>query len=389
MPALSETDRSKLLIRVLECSSQAAGWLQVLEVIDRALDCRSFLAEFDGDGLPLPHFGGQQPARDLGLILQQIETEGGRNALQFLLSDASLYYPYCKSSLTSSLQEEPSSTALALDDEAQQRTLQLSPGLISPIWRTGRSTILFGCVFTAHTQDMIDVAQASETFQGLVKALKPGLDIHFQFEKEHLEYQFQRLLLSIVDGPAVLVSAERDILAQTPSAVEVLTRTDTAAQGRHKLLIKNKKLDAALLELAVTTRQHVSGRAPHLQALPHRSFCVNDTDGFLKRILVKAMLPATTRTGRPSETVFLITLTETSEVPGEVEKCLQDHYDLSQSEAHLARYLTLTGSMNTTIDDLGITRNTAKTHLRRIYEKTGVKTQLQLARLVHRLAQLF
>jgi len=88
--------------------------------------------------------------------------------------------------------------------------------------------------------------------------------------------------------------------------------------------------------------------------------------------------------------VFLIKVAETREdLPAEVEACLQTHYDLSQSEAHLARHLTMTGSLTATVGDLGISRNTAKTHLRRIYEKTGINTQLQLAKLVHRLAQLY
>jgi len=389
MPALSETDQSKLLIRVLECSTQSEGWPQVLSFIDKALDCRSFLAEFDGDGKPLPHFGGQRPAQDLGSLLRHIETEGGCNALQFLLSDASLHYPYCKTSLTRVQREEPLPNGSAPGRAEQQKTLQRSPGLISPIWRTDGSTILFGCLFTAYTPDSIDVARASETFRSIVKALAPGLNIHFQIEKAHQDNQLQRLLLSAVDGPAVLVSADRDLLAQSPNALETLAKTDTAVQRRQKLLVKNKKLDAALLELAVATRQLPEGRPQRTETLPHRSFCIAGADGFLKRIVIKTVLPDARGPGRSGEPVFLIRLSEASDIPGGVEKCLQDHFDLSQSEAHLARHLTLTGSMSTTIDHLGITRNTAKTHLRRIYEKTGVNTQLQLARLVHRLAQLF
>jgi DNA-binding CsgD family transcriptional regulator len=85
----------------------------------------------------------------------------------------------------------------------------------------------------------------------------------------------------------------------------------------------------------------------------------------------------------------LIRTTTSKDPPEEVEIFLQDHYELSHSEARLAWHLTMTGALSTTIQDLGITQNTAKTHLRRIYEKTGAHTQLQLARLVHRIARLF
>ncbi|MCK7610882.1 helix-turn-helix transcriptional regulator [Roseibium sediminicola] len=364
--------------------------------IDKALGCKSFLAEFDGDGKPLPHFGGQQSAQDLGTLLGRIETEGGRNVLEFLLSDASLHYPYCKTSLTRGVREtptlngsngEPAGANGNLPD--RQTILRQAPGLISPVWRADGSTILFGCLFTAHTPDTIDVGLASETFRGIVKALTPGLNIHFRIEKERQDSLCQRMLLSEVDGPAVLLSEDRTILAQTPGAADALARADAAAQERRKLLVKNKKLDAALLELAVATRQQTGGHPPVTESVPQRSFCISDANGFLKRLQIKAVVPVAEKPARPAEPMFIVRLSETSDVPEGVEKCLQDHFDLSQSEAHLARQLTLSGSMNATVDALGITRNTAKTHLRRIYEKTGVNTQLQLARLVHRLAQLF
>ena len=54
---------------------------------------------------------------------------------------------------------------------------------------------------------------------------------------------------------------------------------------------------------------------------------------------------------------------------------MQERFELSHSEAHLARHLTMSGSINDTVQELGITRNTAKTHLRRKFDKTGVNTQ--------------
>lgn len=392
-------------MRVLECSSQTEGWPQVLDFIDRTLECRSFLAEFDGTGAALPHFGGHRPAQDLGLLLKQIETEEGRDALQFMLSEASLYYPYCKTSLDRSNTGKEVFTDLAVqqsnpaNENSSDETgkdihdplinLRLAPGLVSPIWRTDKSTILFGCLFTSHHPHSIDVALARDTFRNIVKALAPGLNLHFQLEKHRQNNQFNRVLLSATDNPAVLINTDRDILAQTPTCLEALTRSDTATQQRQKLVVKNKQLDAALLELAVATRHAPDRPVPGTEKHPQRSVCVVGPDGLLKRILIKTVYPTPPSPARFAAPLFMIRFTETKDVPQDVEKCLQDHFDLSQSEAHLARHLTMTGSMNATVEDLGITRNTAKTHLRRIYEKTGNNTQLQLAKLVHRLAQLF
>jgi len=377
----------------------------VLDFIDRTLDCRTFLAEFDGDGAALPHFGGERPAQDLRDILEQIETEGGRNALEFLLTEASLYYPYCKTSLDRSntgkaaltglpeqtnpeQQEEPVSRQAEHSPDLDE-TLRRAPGLVSPIWRTGTSTILFGCLFTTRDPQTIDVALARDTFGHLVKALAPGLNLHFQMERQRQENQFQRLLLTAAEGPAVLVNTDRDILAQTPSAMDVLVKSEAALQHRQKLQVKNKQLDAALLELAVATRHPPNRPVPGSEKHPQRAVCFTDPDGALKRVVVKAVYQAAALPEQPAAPMFIIRLSETRELPKDIEKFLQDQFDLSQSESHLARHLTMTGSMGATVEDLGITRNTAKTHLRRIYEKTGVNTQLQLARLVHKLAQLF
>ena len=392
-------------MRVLECSSQTEGWPHVLDFIDQALDCKSFLAEFDGSGAPSAQFGGHRPAQDFAGLLQQIETEHGQTALQFLLSEASLFYPYCKTSLDRRQAAKDSFTSVSpppvmpatetsgggSDSPAADplNKLRIAPGLVSPIWRTDGSTILFGCLFTTHSPDTIDVAIARETFRGIVKALSPGLNLHFQIEQQRLNNQFHRVLLSATDNPAVLVNADRDILAQTPTGLEALARTETAHHLRQKLLVKDKQLDAALLELAVATR-HVPDRPVSSgEKHPQRSLCVTGPEGLLKRIVIRTVYPAPPSPDQYVAPMFILTLAETKDVPVEVEKCLQDHFDLSQSEAHLARFLTMTGSMNATVDSLGITRNTAKTHLRRIYEKTGVNTQLQLAKLVHRLAQLF
>ncbi|WP_269583425.1 helix-turn-helix transcriptional regulator [Roseibium sp. Sym1] len=388
-------------MRVLECSTQSDGWPQVLDFIDETLGCTSFLSEFDENGTPQPRFGGTPPAETLGQVLQRIETEGGRTALQFLLSEAALFYPYCKTTLArnapasdpskdhapDTVASQTPSQMEAADGSSAEDKLHMAPGLVSPIWRSGRSTILFSCFFSSHDLDAIDTDTASETFRTIVKMLEPGLNIHFEMEKKRLDNEHQRLLLSSAEGPALLVNADRDILAWTPSALEALARADIASQARQTLLVKNKQLDAALLELAVATRQHPDRQSGIAGPPPQRSVFIADPEGFLKRVTISTVIPA--HPAHNQSAMFVVRLVETRELSGEIEKCLQDHFDLSQSEAHLARHLTVTGSMNATADDLAITRNTAKTHLRRIYEKTGVNTQLQLAMLVHRLAQLF
>ncbi|MEO0485355.1 MAG: DUF4440 domain-containing protein [Pseudomonadota bacterium] len=57
-------------------------------------------------------------------------------------------------------------------------------------------------------------------------------------------------------------------------------------------------------------------------------------------------------------------------------------YGLSDAQTALVRLLTYGQAIDGAADTLGITRNTARTHLRRVYEKTGVSSQVALLRLV-------
>ncbi|WP_299811346.1 helix-turn-helix transcriptional regulator [uncultured Roseibium sp.] len=384
-------------MRVLECSAQLQGWHAILELIEEQLNCRSFLAEFDQNGAPTPKFGGDRQARQLGDVFQNIRMSSSRTALQFLIAEASLFHPYCKTSIdkrTNGCSPPPdallgdspdlSGAAPGGPEQHQIRLLSGAPGLVSPLRRTEKSTILFACLFTAHTPDTIDSAVASETFGTIVRALAPGLHTYLRLEQERSFIQIHRMLLSALGSPAVLINADRDILVQTPTALEMLQQLGLAGGSSLRLLIKNKDFENGLQALAEDHQRTTDSETPK-----ERSIYLTDQDGTLKRISIETVAPPPSNSDGVASPFFLIRIAATAELSEDVESILHDHYDLSLSEAHLARYLTMTGSMNATAEHLGITRNTAKTHMRRIYEKTGVHTQLQLARLVHKLAGLF
>jgi CheY-like chemotaxis protein/DNA-binding CsgD family transcriptional regulator len=64
----------------------------------------------------------------------------------------------------------------------------------------------------------------------------------------------------------------------------------------------------------------------------------------------------------------------------DVESILHDLYNLSPSEAKVAAKLMQKPNLEEVADDLGITYNTARTHLKRIYQKTGTN---RLPSLIH------
>jgi DNA-binding CsgD family transcriptional regulator len=67
------------------------------------------------------------------------------------------------------------------------------------------------------------------------------------------------------------------------------------------------------------------------------------------------------------------------------ERLLRDLYGLSPQEAALARALTRGRTVEETASELGVTVNTARVYLRRIFRKTGTDRQVDLMRLLLRM----
>ena len=407
MPVLSKSDEVNLLLRVLECSAQSEDWSHILGFIDDKLECKSFLSVYDKNGSPKKELSGNQSAQKLSDMLKPALPGSGQDALEFLITEAPLLYPFCKTTLNQGDFNGKKPLADRLDpraheaagdagtDHPKQATAPPEmPGLVSPIKRTENLAILFGCLFTAHTLETIDIAQAHETFRKISNALAPGIDTYLKIEKERSDNRIQTTLLSSVTSPAVLISAERIVLGQTRSGIESLIKTGAAVHRGKKLHFKNKQLDARLQALLqdIKHRSHQAAdkrKQTDNPPLSGHSIYVDDQEGHLKRITLDVVADPENGSRNRTAPWVIIRISRPLELPEDIETVLQERYDLSHSEAHLARHLTATGSLNDTVDQLGITRNTAKTHLRRAFEKTGVHTQLQLARLVHSLSGLF
>lgn len=411
MPLLSKTDEADLLLRVLECATQSDGWTSILDSIDTKLNCISVLCEYDKSGKPTRNFDGGRSSQKLHDMLFAGSSQGGDDALKFLLTEAELRYPYCKTTLRKGDfgGNRPAAHSLQTDGvqpgSAHPETISGGPGpgaenaetagLISPLFRDAKSTILFGCLFKEHTTETIDVDLARKTFRTLTKVLKPGIEAFFQLERHKAQNRIQDALLMSIACPSVLMTKDKVLLGHAASGLEKLLATGSVRFNAPRFEFKNKELETRL-QHALDTFAESAGSALHLGHAKEaadpggdQSVWFEDMNGQLKRITVRAVPSAAARKDGGSVPWVVLKIFEATELPAALEAVLQERFELSQSEAHLARYLTMSGSMNDTVQELGITRNTAKTHLRRIFDKTGVNTQLQLAKLVHRISSLF
>ncbi|MDH4564317.1 helix-turn-helix transcriptional regulator [Pseudomonas sp. BN411] len=100
-------------------------------------------------------------------------------------------------------------------------------------------------------------------------------------------------------------------------------------------------------------------------------------------IIVRSIPPATWNEGKqcPSVAIFISDPEQESSAPQEIVKAL---FDLTPAEAQLAMLLANGLTLDEASDALGISRNTARAHLRSTFSKTGVTRQTMLVRLILR-----
>lgn len=96
-------------------------------------------------------------------------------------------------------------------------------------------------------------------------------------------------------------------------------------------------------------------------------------------ILVTSLKSYKKNFGRNLPTTILFAF-ETTDDYQRVEEVLRSLYNLSPSEAKLVSQLFITPHLATAAESLGITLNTARTHLKRIYNKTNVH---RISSLIH------
>ena len=77
---------------------------------------------------------------------------------------------------------------------------------------------------------------------------------------------------------------------------------------------------------------------------------------------------------------------EPPEIGPVIERRLRMLYGLTPAEAAVAARLAVGEGMQATADALGVTVATARTHAKRAFDKTGIRRQSGLARLIERLA---
>lgn len=387
MEYISASEEFKLLEGIQACGVAPGLWPQALALVDRSFCCKTYLLEFSGDDTHTGQFCAPSEAEDLISYLSAHQAEAGRTVLGFLLHEASLSYSYCKS-LLSNLRDGPQSS-----NSRQSNKVADWPGLITPLKQTGDQKVLFACLFTSPTPDEIDQEIILPTFQRLSRAVSASLEIGEQLKQATQQRDTLHMMLQNHPGSSILVDTDLSIKASTPSCAKLFSDGDVFTTSGDRLVPLRKELENALLSVTTHVTQHLtpSGTSLLNAATPnaHHSLVLSRADERLCNVMVRGLLPEGGQIRLPSDGYVLVEVRETHKISDEVRPFLQHGFGLSNKEAELAHHLATSGSLSDTLSKLNITRNTAKSHLRKIYEKTETQSQLELSKLIHGLSGLF
>ncbi|WP_157976565.1 helix-turn-helix transcriptional regulator [Parahaliea mediterranea] len=224
----------------------------------------------------------------------------------------------------------------------------------------------------------------SEDDKAIFRMIAPHLQRALRFRSEvdgGLQLQtFYEHILDKMEVGVLLLDEQGKVISSNGSARALLKQGSCLkiANGR---LVTVEPSDCGRLRDAF----NLAASASKTQCRAQPGVCIglrNGDDGSVIEAVVKPYLGEefATRGNRPSVAVFLHA-NQPSGAPVDSE-ILTDVYGFTRKEAAVAALIGAGHSLNQVADDLSVSVNTVKTHLRGIYEKTGFHRQSQVVALL-------
>jgi DNA-binding CsgD family transcriptional regulator len=214
----------------------------------------------------------------------------------------------------------------------------------------------------------------------LLPHMRRALQIGRRFSSLESELDAALMALDQFRIGVVLISGTCEVIFANCVAEAIFARNDGLGVLHRHLMAATPALTAALARLiggAVETGGGHGLSAGGVLALPRPSMLRPF------EVLV-APIPAGARMFdalHPGATVFIADPEQTYEVPTGVVARL---YDLTPAEARVACAIAMFNSLPVAAEHLGIAVTTARTHLQRVFDKTGARSQVELVHLILR-----
>lgn len=273
-----------------------------------------------------------------------------------------------------------------LDDDAYMRSPAVQAMALS-------QDLFHAILSTPHRQDgtvsALTVAQtkragpiegeALERFRNLVPHVGIAMRLHDRLHRLSSEAQTLRGVLDLLSIATVLLDHECRVRYANPEAERVLRAGDglTLAAGRlmPAAIAARRRLEA----LVVRARAPAS---PGAVADGHHVVVPRPSGSPAYGLFVAPVAGAGASGWIPGASAIVCITDPAHERASPATEWLRQQFGLTPAEAEVARLVAQGRGLPQVARDLGITLNTAKTHLKAIYGKTGTDRQARLTRLI-------
>jgi len=223
----------------------------------------------------------------------------------------------------------------------------------------------------------------------LVEALLPHLErsirLHTQFNRTERERAIYAGAVEQMAVATIILDEHGLVLSKNDSAEELLARHNGISIAHNRLHFEQMEVEK---EFSGLLAEVLGGRALG-QSVAAQAMQIPRREGLTQLGLVaRAVQPAAAVDGRslPSIAIFISDPDQASEPPTQIISRL---FGLTPTEASLAMLLANGLTLDEASEQLGIKRNTTRTHLRAVFAKTGVTRQTGLVRLILKSAAPF
>ena len=212
---------------------------------------------------------------------------------------------------------------------------------------------------------------------GLMTAIAPflraALASHVAIERERMTATVAHEAVRRMNYGWITLDAQGEVLDTDLAGAALLAGGDVLVRRR------GGKLDARDPDVARAIAEAVSALAGNRHSRP-RAIVLN-REPWLDMLLVTANMRTATTRAAPALVAYVHADNWSS-----ADRCdqLGELFDLIPSEARLALALSRGMSIAEAADELGISRESARTYSKRIYAKTGARGQADLLRFIHR-----
>ncbi len=218
-----------------------------------------------------------------------------------------------------------------------------------------------------------------ETLQRLLPHLTQAMSLFLRLNSLETERELFASALGRLAVGAIIVDKECRILQATPQAEAILAEKDVLKNDRGRLRL----LDEAGPSGAFTAAVAEIAEADPASFAGSRAFSIHRSSGEALGLVVRPA-PHSAKLHAPLRGAALVIIADAGSTVAPQPAILVRLFGLTPAEAELAALMGQGLDLDDASATLGITKNTAKAHLRMVFSKTGVSRQSELVRLLLR-----